>query len=297
MSFGPYSRAGLALVFVPLYAGPVLAGLSNHGWATVPIFALLFLVFIAATRRPDLHQLDGWVSLAIMALVQVALSVGAISVGSLASAFIDMSPLPLWFPLALTAVAAGYGAWRYSDTAEMDVFLDSVIEKLEAFEHDDSADLPAYHPTPSRKVQSALDDLIDAVQSLPDDVRVGEIDPLVQRYEMRADIDGFDPLYDAAGEVGGREDRRIDLALLRFVASPRIQRQLVARGEGALTPMLLLNAEDRAVRAEAQARLTDLLDAGTPMSQMPDPVWLRDLDETYPDEGFADLARKLDRTR
>ncbi len=73
MAFGPYSRAGMALVFVPLYGGPVLAGMSAHPLATIPVFAVLFLAFMASTQRPNLASGAGWAGLAIIAAIQLLL--------------------------------------------------------------------------------------------------------------------------------------------------------------------------------------------------------------------------------
>ncbi|MBV7377740.1 hypothetical protein [Maritimibacter dapengensis] len=290
MAFGPYSRAGMALVFVPLYGGPVLAGMSAHPLATIPVFAVLFLAFMASTQRPNLASGAGWAGLAMIAAIQLLLAGLAYGAGALAALAFPLS-LPMWLPLAVTGAAAGFGAWRYSRKAEMDVFIDSTIEKLRAFELESGHDLPAFHPTPVQHVRAAVDEALAALTALPETAGVGEIDPIVQALETKAGLAAFDPLYDAAGDTDGRHDRRVDLALLRFVASPRMRRMLVAQGEGGLASMLLLNAPDPTVRGEARARLVDLMDDNAPITQLPDPVWLTDLETRHPGEGFAALAR------
>lgn len=294
MTVGPYSRAGLALVFIPLYAGPALAGLSGHAPATIPVYAALFLAFIAATRRPDLTQGAGWANLAIMAVVQTVLTGAMFGIGTLiagVSGAMGAFTLPVILPIALTATAAAYGVWSYSNRAEMDVFLESAINKLNTLETESPDSAEAFHPVPSRTVQRAVDETIVALRSLPEDAQVGEIDPIMQALEAKVGIEAFDPLYDAAGEIEGQQDRRVDLGLLRFAASPRITRALLARGEGGMAAMLVLNAPDAAVRHEARRRITQLIDDGAPAVQLPDAVWLDELAKLYPGEGFGDLAK------
>ena len=54
-----HSRTGLALFGVALYGGPLLAGFAGHDWAVLPVFASLFLLHVAATRKPDLSTSVG----------------------------------------------------------------------------------------------------------------------------------------------------------------------------------------------------------------------------------------------
>ena len=81
MRIDPYSRTGLALIFGPLYLGPVLAGWARLSPVTLPVFALAFLLFIAATRRPNLNEASGVAALVLMALVQCALVAEDIHLG------------------------------------------------------------------------------------------------------------------------------------------------------------------------------------------------------------------------
>jgi hypothetical protein len=147
------------------------------------------------------------------------------------------------------------------------------------------------HPVPDPSVQSAVDRTVAALKALPENANVAMIDPIVQDLETEADVAGFDPFYDAAGQAYGAEDRRVDLGLLRFVASPYIRRQLVERGEGAMAPMLMLNAADAGVRSEARSLLMTLIEEGTPKDQLPDPVWLAELDAEFPDEGYDEIVQ------
>ncbi|WP_292024720.1 hypothetical protein [Maritimibacter sp. UBA3975] len=291
VAFGPYSRIGLAAVFLPLYGGPVLSGWAGHPLTTLPVFALTFLLFIAATRRPHLDDAGGRAALVLMAVVQVVLASACFAAGRWIGLVAGPLALTIWLPIALSAVAALVGAWRYSDSAEMDVFLDGAIDRLNEIDRGLVSDWTDIHPEPAAATTQAVERALSALAALPRDARAGQIDPVVQRLEREAGIAAFDPLYDAAGEVDGTEDPRIDRALLRFVASPRIRRQLVERGEGAMAAMLLLNAADAGVRFEARSLLLTLIDEGVPVDQLPDPVWLDELSEAFPGEGYDEIAR------
>jgi hypothetical protein len=291
VAFGPYSRLGLAAVFAPLYAGPVLAGWSSHPWTTLPVFALTFLLFMAATRRPRLDEASGRAALVIMALVQLGLATVCIALGRGLGWALDPLPAPIWLPILVSAGAALVGARRYSDSAEMEVFLDSTIERLERIDRRIAHDWSEVHPEPAPPVAKAVERALADLEDLPRDVGAGRIDPIVQRLEGEAGIEAFDPLYDAAGAADGDEDARIDRALLRFTASPRMRRLLVERGEGGMAAMLLLNARDAGVRYEARSLILTLIDEGVPLAQLPDPVWLEELDGEFPGEGYDEIAR------
>lgn len=290
MRIGPYTRAGMAMVFIPLYCGPLLAGMASHPLAVIPVCAIGFLGYIAMTRKPNLHTPDGLAALAIIGVVQLVLVTALFGIGVLVSSVFPVA-LPLWLPVALTLAAAAFGALSYTNSAEMDVFLDGAIEKLEALDRDIASDWSDIHPEPKPAVQAAVDRALAAVQALPKDARGAEIDPIVQQLEIDADVAAFDPLYDAAGQEGDAYDPRVDMALLRFVCSPYIRRQLVEQGEAGLGPMLLLNAPSPATRFEARSLIFTLIDETAPLSQLPDPVWLDELDAAFPGESFDDLAR------
>ena len=76
------------------------------------------------------------------------------------------------------------------------------------------------------------------------------------------------------------------------MASPYIRRKLVERGEGGIAPMLMLNASDPGVRSEARSLLATLIDEGAPNAQLPDAVWLDELNAEFPGEGYDEIARQ-----
>ncbi|TYB82179.1 hypothetical protein [Maritimibacter fusiformis] len=284
---GRYSRTGLALLSAALYGGVLLAGIATHPLRVLPVFAALFLLHVAATRKPDLATGAGWAGLAFMAAVQVVLVALCYGLGLLVARVVGVVALPIWLPLAITGAAAFYGAWAFRDAAEMEVFLDSALKDIAVMGADQPAPEADPWPDPDPKAAAALDRALEALYAV-ERIDVGLVDPIVQRLEAEVKATAFDPFYDAAGGVG-EAGAVIDFALLRYVASPAIQAELITRGEAGLTPTLLLNAPHPSVRFEARARVIDLVDAQAPRDQLPDPVWLDELEATFPGEGYAKL--------
>ncbi|MEZ5769975.1 MAG: hypothetical protein R3D80_21730 [Paracoccaceae bacterium] len=245
---GPRSRTGLALLGVALYGGPVLAGLALHDWSVLPVLAALFLLYFVASRRPDLRSIAGRANLATVAVVQVALVTIGWAIGRGLADIVGAVALPLWAPLAITAVAAGIGAWAFRDAAEMDVMLDSALARLAEMETRSAPSRPldVAWPDPEPGVDAAVRRALDALRALPA-IEPARIDPIMHRLNTEAGAAGFDPLYDAAGREGSFNEPVVDFALLRFCALPQIFDQLVARGEARLSA----GAADRAGPAGA----------------------------------------------
>jgi hypothetical protein len=287
--FSRYGRTGLVLFGVALYGGPLLAGLARHGWAVLPVFAALFLLHAAATRKPNLSTAAGWAGLAIMVAIQAALVALAWGLGLVVAGLAGAVVLPLWAPLAITALAAGFGAWAWRDAAEMDVMLDSAIQALETLDDEGGLAAALDWPDPDPQVRTALDDTVETLRGL-DKWNLAVIDPVVRKLERATGAAAFDAFYDIAGQDGDDNEPVVDFALLRYIASPNVLTWLVDRGEGGLAPQLLLDAPDPSVRAEARARVVDLLDAGAPRDQLPDGDRLALLARRYPGEGFEMLA-------
>lgn len=290
--FTRYGRTGLLLFGIALYGGPLLSGFAGHGWAVLPVFWALFLLYAVAARRLDLATGPGWAGLAIVAGVQLLLVAAAWAAGVGVAALFGAVMLPVWAPILLTAVAAGFGAWAWRDAAEMDVMLDSAIEAIEGLGGDRLQGFAWPETEPA--IQTALDDMLDTLRGL-DKMNTAVIDPVVQGFEQATGAEGFDAFYDIAGQDGEDSEPMVDYALLRYVASPFVLSQLINRGEGGLAPLLLLDAPDAMVRAEARARVIDLVDAGAPHDQLPDADRLALLAHRFPAEGFDALAARCRR--
>lgn len=281
--FSRYSRASLGLLTLALYGGPVLAGLARHRWSVLPVFAALLLLYVAATRKPNLATPAGWAGLAWMAAVQVSLVVLAWAAGMAAARITGPFMLPLWAPLAVTAAAAGFGVWAFRDAAEMDVMLDSVLAALEA-----RPGAVAAWPEPGEEIRDRVDRAVRELRAQPRDP--GSVDPVVQALEADLGVGAFDAFYDcASGEARPDDDPQAGFGLLRFIASPALLAALIARGEGGLAPVLLLGADDPGVRAEARRRVFDLVKLGAPPEQLPAVATLAELAVRHPGEGYEAL--------
>lgn len=278
--FSRYSRLSLGLLAAALYSGPLLAGLSRQGWAVLPVFTALFLLYLAASRKPDLSTGVGWAALAGMAGMQVLLVLIFWGAGLGLTSILGAVALPLWAPLALTGAAAGFGAWAFRDAAEMEVMLDSAIAVIDA-QPGGIADWPDMTEETSARVAETA----KVLRHLPLEAR--RVDPIVQALEAELGIAAFDAFYDLSGEPG---DEAVDFGLLRFISSPDILSELMLREEGGLAPMLLLDSPHPAVRAEARDRIADLVDFGEDARMLPDPAWLRELHACFPGEGYDKLS-------
>lgn len=114
MMFGKYSRLGIALTSLPLYAGPFLAGwMDASGLALLVLAALFFLGQLGACKDKSRGQMPLVPFLFMLAgaqLITVAVVYGAGVVVRLVAGPVGV---PLWLPLACTAVGAVIFARRY----------------------------------------------------------------------------------------------------------------------------------------------------------------------------------------
>jgi len=284
-----YGRTWLTLFAIALYGGPVLAGFAGHGWSVLPVFAALFLLYVVATRKPDLATPAGWAGLVGIAVVQVALVAATWAIGLVGAQLAAPVVLPIWAPLAMTGVAAGLGAWAWRDAAEMNVMLDSAIRAIEEMDFSEAAPAVDGGPQVTADVRSAFERFEAALADV-EAVSAPEIDPLVRQLASEAGPEAFALLVEDVGLPGDACNPAFDLAALRFMALPGVLDALIARGDAGLVPTILLDAREPAVRAEARARVADMLKAGAPADQMPSREWLRDLSNRFPGEGFETLG-------
>ena len=103
----------LQVATVCLYLGPLLAGLGGYGWAVVPVFVLIFLLWLVVLRpqewpqsRADWMQPDSWLAVAARLVVQVALVVLCFGIGrGLAGVAGLHLALPFMGPVFLSLIA------------------------------------------------------------------------------------------------------------------------------------------------------------------------------------------------
>ncbi len=288
-----YSRVWLWLLAALLYGGPMLAGLARHGWTVLPVFAALCLLHASVTHKPDLTKISGRMGMILLAIEQIALVAilwgAGLALAKLGAAIM----LPLWAPVLVSTLAAGVSAWAFRDAAEMDVMLDSLLASLSRMTADDLPRPPkGGWPKPHPETLLSLHARLDALRAL-ESWDQGAVDLIVQGLTDEVGADAFDPFYDLAGAEPPENEPVVDYALLRYMADGTVTRRLMARGEAALAPMLLLTAPDAMVRAEARDRLRALIALAPPRARMPDPDWLRQLAEVFTGEGYEVLANDV----
>ncbi len=92
-----------------LYLGPLLAGLSGAGWALVPIFVVLFVLWILFLH-PDLAASSAWLPLAERAAVQTLLVALFFGIGrGLGGVTGFVLPLPVWLTILVSVAAIFLG--------------------------------------------------------------------------------------------------------------------------------------------------------------------------------------------
>jgi hypothetical protein len=97
-----------------LYMGPLLAGLSGAGWAIVPIFVALFLLWIFFLR-PELSAAPSWLPRLQLILVQTLLVTVFFGVGrGIAGVAGFPLVLPIWTTVSLSVLAILLGRLMYN---------------------------------------------------------------------------------------------------------------------------------------------------------------------------------------
>ena len=85
-----------------LYMGPLLAGLSGAGWAIVPIFAALFLLWLIFLR-PELSATPDWLPRLQLILVQTLLVTVFFGIGR---GIGGVTGFPLAMPIWMTVLVS-----------------------------------------------------------------------------------------------------------------------------------------------------------------------------------------------
>ena len=141
---GKYSPLGIFLTSLPLYAGPFLAGwMDAPGLALLVLAALFFLGQLGAGKdksRGQMPLVPFLVMLAGAQLVAVAVVYGA---GVLVRLVVGPVGVPLWVPLACTAVGAVIFARRYRynpQEAEAIAAIDDAIDQITRMTPPDDGD-------------------------------------------------------------------------------------------------------------------------------------------------------------
>lgn len=271
--FAKYSRAGLALMAVPLYAGPILAGWSGATWVELfPFAALFFLMQLLRGIDEKRGQMGLGQFLILMAVAQIVVTALAFGLGALAAQLTGALPLNLWLPLGLTGFGAAIGVIRYKYDPQqdtMEALIDDVITQVEA-----APDTPTDPLTPLR--------------NLPESAKPQDLDPIVQSIEQDLGADGF---FLFLPEIGLGQPQ-IDRGFLRYLASPAVRRDVAQNGALGAALSGLLDSSDAGVRYELVCILDTLLAEQAPQDALPPANILRHMAENWPE--LASLADQID---
>lgn len=127
-----------------LYIGPLLAGLAGDGWAEVPVFTAIFLLW-QIILRPNLwprtapEWLTGSALLALVArgalltlLVAICFGIGR-GIGGVLG-YLPNLPAMLPIGLSFLAIPLGRMIWNPAISEETDPVLDTAIARLKALQ-------------------------------------------------------------------------------------------------------------------------------------------------------------------
>lgn len=196
-----------------LYLGPLLAGLAGQGWRVLPVFVLVFLLWLVVIRPQDWPAPAAWAGpgpwLALMGRAVVQLVLVGLCLGTgrgLAGVAGLTADLPLALPvgLSMAGVVLAWLVWRPDQAAALDLLLDDAIDQIGAAtaRRDDGAD---------RQVQARIIALrlTATLADLPDDTPLSEVEAHLHGLAPHLDLEA---LFDALQE---RQRQAPDLRVLR----------------------------------------------------------------------------------
>lgn len=266
-----YSRAGVALMGVPLYAGPLLAGWSGAPWPVPAALAALFFL-MQLVRGIDAQRagLSPTAAVLLLALVQVVVVGSVYGIGGLLGWATHPLPLPLWVPLAVTAFGAAIGVLRYRRAPQEEEMIEALDQAIGALERGHVVDWDV-EPEAEADSDAAIVEALQALETMPEDTVIDEIDTVIRRLETRVGHTAYAVLLAETGTGF----RAIDLAMLRYLAIPSVRARLVDNRPGAALSRILDRGEADAIDELASLTAT-LLAEGAPAAALPDAALLAD---------------------
>lgn len=128
------------------------------------------------------------------------------------------------------------------------------------------------------KQKRSVDEALNALYTLPETANVADIDQIVQRLEAISDHHGYFGLLAEINEGF----RNVDLAMLRFLASPKMRNDLIPQQHLGFALDQILEGDDPAVLSELTMLVETLLSENAPASALPSPVSLINRAEQFP---------------
>ena len=270
-----------------LYLGPLLAGLGGYGWAVVPVFAAIFVLWLIVLRphqwpraaaewnRPSVVAGAVTQALVQLLLVTVLFGIGRGIGGVLAV----VAPFPAMLPIAVSFLSIPLSRliWNPWKAAQMDQFLDQALREIHASP-------PVYREGQVALAQQRLAPLL----ALPDDTPAADISHQLDIIGMETDETAVRiALLDRAnGEAPSRLEQ---MALILHATDGRLIE--VVGGDGPTLALAALTAKAAApdLIALYATRLTAALEEDSDLwGPSPSVTRLAEVLETYADT-VADL--------
>ena len=270
-----------------LYLGPLMAGLGGFGWAMVPVFTVIFLLWLFILRP---HQWPrsaaGWQNAGVVtgaatqAVVQLLLVTVLFGIGrGIGGVLAIVPPFPVMLPIAVSFLSIPLSrlVWNPWKAAQMDQFLDQALREIHAAP-------PAYREGRVTLAQQRLAQLL----SLPDDTPVPKISRQLDIIGMETDETAVrTALLDRANAEA--PSRLEQLALILHATDGRLIE--VVGGDGPTLALATLTAKAAApdLIALYATRLAAALDEDSDLwGPSPSVTRLAEVLETYADT-VADL--------
>ena len=125
-----------------LYLGPLLAGLGRFGWTQVPVFVVIFVLWLIILRPQqwprsltDWKKSDSLITLAAQTATQALLVLVSFGIGHGIGGVTGFAlPLPTYLPAAVSFLSIPLCRliWDPWKAAQMDRFLDEALTEIEA---------------------------------------------------------------------------------------------------------------------------------------------------------------------
>ncbi len=231
-----------------LYLGPLVAGLAGQGWAMIPLFTAIFVLWsviirphLWPTSLRDLAKPEAIVALAALAATQILLVALCFAIGRGAGGVMGLRlSLPFYWPAALSFVAIPLSrmVWNPEQTADLAGFDALLHQALRTSALRPEAPAPST-VAPSTVPQTTLaqsmvapstvaQTLVAKVLALPGDV--SEADLQAHLAALAAHVDAFqirDALEPAAG---GQITRAGAKAMIVHATDPAVAERLSGSG-------------------------------------------------------------------
>lgn len=180
-----------------LYFGPLLAGLGGFGWAVVPVFAAIFMLWLVIMRPQEFpRSLVDWqrpealIAFAARAAVQLLLVLVCFGIGrGIGGALGSLPAFPIMLPIAISFLAIPLARllWEPRKEQEMDRLLTDALAQIETGKTVGSdrsyaeAVLAPLNGLPDDVTEAELEGHLNAIRALVDETTTFEI--LLERVE------------------------------------------------------------------------------------------------------------------